>query len=155
MSKPLRHSDALWRRRPACVNIAPCNGLVPDGTKPSHEPMFISHQWGPVTIISGVFVLDVTPEVYDFTTYFNTEMFIIGIWTTFLFQIYQYPNKYDLAKHTHMIFIYNIHVDLFNKNEIQQTGLYNCCFILREYFWQNDAENVRNMFKWYTLFNMA
>ena len=38
------------------VNIGSGNGLLPDGTKPLPEPMFIVyHQWGLLTITSGLF----------------------------------------------------------------------------------------------------
>ena len=37
------------------VNIGLGNGLLPDGTKPSPEPMLIDHQWSPVTFILGQF----------------------------------------------------------------------------------------------------
>ena len=30
------------------IHITSCNGLLPDGTKPLHEPMLTSQQWGPV-----------------------------------------------------------------------------------------------------------
>ena len=32
-------------------NIGSRNGLLPDGTKPLHEPMLTDHQWSPVTFI--------------------------------------------------------------------------------------------------------
>ena len=33
------------------VNTSPANGLMPDGTKPTPEPMLTNLQWGPVTFI--------------------------------------------------------------------------------------------------------
>ena len=33
------------------VNIGSGNGLLPDGTKPLHEPMLTDQQWSPVTFI--------------------------------------------------------------------------------------------------------
>ena len=38
-------SDAIWRQ--ICFNIGSGNGLLPDSTKPLHEPMLIYHHWGP------------------------------------------------------------------------------------------------------------
>ena len=40
------------------VNIDSGNGLLPDGTKPSPEPMLTYHQYGQVTFISGQFYKD-------------------------------------------------------------------------------------------------
>ena len=37
------------------VNIGSGNGLLPDGTNPSPEPMLTYHQWGPVVITWGQF----------------------------------------------------------------------------------------------------
>ena len=37
------------------VNIGSAYGLLPDGTKPSPEPMLTDHQWSPMTFISGQF----------------------------------------------------------------------------------------------------
>ena len=37
------------------VNTGSGNGLLPDDTKPSPEPMLTYHQWGPVIFIWGQF----------------------------------------------------------------------------------------------------
>ena len=37
------------------VNTSPANGLKPDGTKPTPEPMLTYHQGGPVAFICGQF----------------------------------------------------------------------------------------------------
>ena len=37
------------------VNIGSGNGLLPDGTKPSPEPMLTDRQWNPMTFILGQF----------------------------------------------------------------------------------------------------
>ena len=37
------------------LNTGPCNGLLPDGTKPLPESMLTYDQWGSVTITWGLF----------------------------------------------------------------------------------------------------
>ena len=48
---------AYWRQMATeiWVNIGSGNSLLPDGTKPLHEPMLTDPQWSPVTFISGQF----------------------------------------------------------------------------------------------------
>ena len=48
---------AYWRQMATeiWVNIGSGNSLLPDGTKPLHEPMLTNPQWSPVTFILGQF----------------------------------------------------------------------------------------------------
>ena len=72
--KPLTHCGLAASN---LVNICSDNDLLPDGTKPLHEPMLIDHQWGHAISqeMLRISILDVNVKIVNLRLQLNLPEF--------------------------------------------------------------------------------